>query len=463
MAKQSLAFLCAHCNVRFPKWMGRCPECGEWNSVHEDLAPYGKGVVPLRGDHGPAAPPMTVALTEAGKEAPLARFPAGFGEVDRVLGGGVLAGSVILLGGDPGIGKSTLALQVAAALATSPGDGGHPALYVSGEESAAQIRARADRLGLRGDGVRLLAAVELETVLAEVDRLSPRLVVVDSIQTLRSLELEAGAGSVSQVRHCTGRLMEQAKATGAAFVLVGHVTKDGAIAGPRTLEHMVDVVLYLEGSDDRPRRILRSVKNRFGSVNEIGLFTMTGQGLAALEDPGAHFLAERSGGVPGTAIYMGMEGTRPLPIEIQALVGERSTPSPHRTALGLDAPRVAMLQAVMEKHLGAVLSGLDIHLNVVSGLRLTEPALDTAVVAALLSSFRNRPLDPSVVVFGEIGLTGELRGVPFGPERLQEAARLGFQRAVVPAPGRGATLRKIPSLRIEPVATVEALAEILFP
>jgi DNA repair protein RadA/Sms len=448
--------------------MGRCAECGAWNSVEEDLAAYGPGVVSLHGRKGagraagPESEPAALPLVDVPTAGAEARLATGLGEVDRVLGGGLLAGSAVLLGGDPGIGKSTLVLQVLARIAAQ----GARTLYVTAEESAAQIKGRAERLGLGGEGVHVLPEVELETILAEIERLAPALAVVDSIQTLRTPELDGSAGGVTQVRACAAALIQQAKARGCALVLVGHVTKEGALAGPRTLEHMVDVVLYLEGRDERPQRVLRSAKNRFGTVNEIGLFAMTGNGMEPVADPGALFLAERATGAPGTVVFVGMEGSRPLPIEIQALVGDHSSAAVRRTALGLDPSRAALLQAVIEKHLGDALSGVDVYLNVVGGLRLSEPALDAAVVAALLSSHRNRALHPATVVFGEVGLTGELRAVRYTPERLAEAARLGFTHAVVPGgPARAdGGPRPLPpeGLHVSPVADVRALAEALF-
>jgi DNA repair protein RadA/Sms len=310
--------------------------------------------------------------------------------------------------------------------------------------------------------VHLLPEVELDAISAEIERLAPALVVVDSIQTLRTPELDGIAGNVSQVRACAAALIQQAKARGCAVILVGHVTKEGTLAGPRTLEHMVDVVLYLEGRDERPQRILRSVKNRFGTVHEIGLFAMTARGMEPVANPGALFLSERSVGAPGTAVLLAMEGSRPLPVEIQALVGDHASAYARRTAAGLDANRALLLQAVVEKHLGDALSGVDVYLNVVGGLRIAEPALDAAVVAALLSSYRNCALDAGTVVFGEVGLTGELRTVRFTPERLAEAARLGFTHAVVPAGPAGSRLRAPKGLRVSAAPGLKALAEALF-
>jgi DNA repair protein RadA/Sms len=486
MARHRPAYACTHCGARFPKWMGRCPECGAWHTVEEDLSAFGDGVVRLRprpgaegGPHqarplrpAPAAPGAGAdaasappgAGTQPGPGAEPAeppeppRLATGIGEVDRVLGGGLLPGSVVLLGGDPGIGKSTLVLQMLDRIAAQ----GHPTLYVSAEESAGQIRSRATRLGLQGQSVHVLPEVELETILAELDRLRPALAVVDSIQTVRTPELDGIAGNVSQVRACASALIQHAKMRGGTVILVGHVTKEGALAGPRTLEHMVDVVLYLEGRDERPQRILRSVKNRFGTIHEIGLFAIGARGLEPVDNPGALFLSERSAGAPGTVVFVAMEGSRPLPIEIQALVGDHANPYARRTAAGLDGNRALLLQAVVEKHLGDALSGVDVYLNVVGGLRIAEPALDAAVVAAMLSSYRNCAVDAGTVVFGEVGLTGELRGVRYTPERLAEAARLGFTRAVVPAGPEGARPRAPKGLKLTPVPTVKALAEALF-
>jgi DNA repair protein RadA/Sms len=401
-----------------------------------------------------ALPLDEVSLTELGS-----RIPTGFPEIDRVLGGGFMPGSVCLLGGDPGIGKSTLVLQMLGRL----GQAALRTLYVTGEESAPQIKSRAERLGLGAAGIHLLPEVDLERILAAVAEEQPDLVVIDSIQTVRSPELESPAGGIGQVRASAARIIEQAKARAAAVLLIGHVTKDGALAGPRTLEHMVDVVLYLEGEGDRPQRVLRSVKNRFGSIHEIGLFRMTGEGLAEVSNPSALFLQERLDQAPGTVVFAGMEGTRPLLIEIQALVGEHALAYPRKTAAGMDANRLALLQAVLEKHLGAQLSGLDLYVNVVGGLRLSEPALDAAVVAALLSSFRNRPVDPGTVVFGEVGLTGELRAVHFTRERLAEANRLGFRRAVIPERNRAEQDALPAGLEVLGVARVAELAQALLP
>ena len=461
MAKSAPGFICMSCGARYLKWMGRCNECQEWNTIHPEAATplrAGRSRAPggasLSGAGAPAAIPLSeVPLTELGQ-----RITTGFAEIDRVLGGGFMPGSVCLLGGDPGIGKSTLVLQILDRI----GQAALRTLYVTGEESAPQIKSRAERLGLAGPGVRLLPEVDLDQILAAVEKEEPGLVVVDSIQTVRSPEVDALAGGVAQVRACAARIIEQAKSRSAAVLLIGHVTKEGALAGPRTLEHMVDVVLYLEGEGDRPQRVLRSVKNRFGAIHEIGLFRMTGAGLVEVDNPSALFLQERLEQAPGTVVYAGMEGTRPLLIEVQALVGEHALAYPRKTAVGMDANRLALLQAVLEKHLGAQLSGLDLYANVVGGLRIAEPALDAAVVSALLSSFRNLPLDADTVVFGEVGLTGELRAVRFTRERLSEAARLGFTRAVIPERNRKEQPDLPPGIAVHGVARVAELARVLF-
>lgn len=452
MAKKRTAYACQSCGASHPKWVGRCGVCDEWHSVVEEILPP-PGELKVQGPGAKATP-----LTDVSAEGAGTRLQTGIKEVDRVLGGGLFPGSAVLLGGAPGIGKSTLVLQMLASL----GAVGKEGLYVSGEESAYQIRSRADRLGVKGAGVHLMAEVELERMAPEITRLSPALLVVDSIQTVRSNELDSTAGTVSQVRAAAAQLIQHAKTTGSALLLIGHVTKEGAIAGPRLLEHMVDVVLYLEGEGERTQRVLRSVKNRFGAVHEIGLFQMTPGGLEGVDNPSSLFLAERTAEAPGTVVFAGMEGTRPLLIEIQALVGETASNYPRRTAVGMDVNRAGLLQAVIEKHLGGNLSGLDVYLNVVGGLRLSEPALDAAVVAAMLSSFRRVPIPIDTVVFGEVGLTGEFRAVPFMPERLAEAARLGFSRAVVP----GRSANKVPKtgkLEVITVPGVKELAEALFP
>jgi DNA repair protein RadA/Sms len=472
MAKSRPAFVCQTCGARFPKWLGRCPDCGGWNSVIEEAPAAPASILAFSARAPATGKSRAESLADEdrpgkpfGKDrpAPQERISTGLAEVDRVLGGGFLDGTVALLGGDPGIGKSTLVLQAL----DRAGARGVPALYVSGEESAAQIRDRARRLGLSGRNVHLLAETDLEALGPEIARLSPRLVAIDSIQTVRSggaagMLAAPAAGTVSQVRECTAQFVQLAKSTGACVILIGHVTKDGALAGPRALEHMVDVVLSLEGEDSRPQRLLRCTKNRFGSIQEVGVFRMTGEGLSPVDNPSALFLLERAAGAPGTVVFPGMEGTRPLLVEIQALVGDGTTAYPRRTAVGVDPNRVALLQAVIEKHLGLSLAGMDVFVNVVGGLRLSEPALDAAAIAALVSSMRRRPIDPATVVFGEVGLTGELRGVGFAAERLAEAARLGFTRALMPPlKAAGAPVPLPKGMQAVPVATVVELADAL--
>ena len=459
MASPRTAYVCGSCGARFPKWMGRCTTCQAWNTLSEEVPDDGLGLAPRDAAAAPGPAVQAQTLAEVDRAAGGGHQPTGLAEVDRVLGGGLLPGAVVLLGGDPGIGKSTLVLQLLHHVATA----GRRVFYVTGEESAAQIRSRAERLGLDDSPVQLLAEVTLERMAPEIERTTPHLLVVDSIQTVRSETVESAAGSVSQVRACAARLIHLAKTRETAVLLIGHVTKEGALAGPRTLEHMVDVVLYLEGDGVRAQRILRSVKNRFGTVNEIGLFRMTAGGLVDVANPSALFLQERAAGAPGTVVFAGLEGTRPLLIEIQALVGDSATAYPTRTAAGMDGTRVALLQAVIEKHLGDVLTGLDIYLNIVGGLRLGEPALDAAVVAAMLSSFRKRPIAADTAVFGEIGLTGELRGVSFTAERLAEAARQGFCRVVMPRLPKGDSVATPTGLTVVPVADIAALAEALWP
>lgn len=463
MAKSRPAFVCQACGARFPKWLGRCPDCGGWNSVVEEAAAPPAPVLAFAARPQPAGVDAPASKAESlaarDRETPGERISTGLAEVDRVLGGGLLDGTVALLGGDPGIGKSTLVLQ----MLDRAGARGIPALYISGEESGAQIRDRARRLGLAGRNVHLLAETELEVMGPEIQRIAPRLIAIDSIQTVRAGEADApAAGTVSQVRACAAQFIQLAKSTGACVLLIGHVTKEGSLAGPRALEHLVDVVLYLEGEDSRPQRLLRCVKNRFGGVQEVGVFRMGPEGMSPVDNPSALFLRERAIGAPGTVVFPGMEGTRPLLIEIQALVGDGTTAYPRRTAVGVDPNRMALLQAVVEKHVGLSLAGLDVFVNVVGGLRLAEPALDAAAIVALVSSARRKPIDPTTVVFGEVGLTGELRGVGYTAERLAEAARLGFTRALMPSlKGAGAPIPLPKGLDAVPIASVSELVEAL--
>lgn len=424
MAKPVTAFTCTACGAAHRKWSGRCEACGAWNSIVEE-APLaqgpGRGLGAMRG--------KAIALSGlVSDETVPDRRETGVAEFDRVLGGGLVGGSAILVGGDPGIGKSTLLLQAAAALARR----GAKCIYVSGEEAAGQIRLRAARLGLADAAVRLGAETNLRDILTTLDAERPDLAVIDSVQTLWSDQVEAAPGSVAQVRASAHELVTFAKRTGVAVVLVGHVTKDGQIAGPRVVEHMVDTVLYFEGERGHQFRILRSVKNRFGPAGEIGVFEMTGGGLAEVANPSALFLSERGQPVPGSAVFAGIEGTRPVLTEVQALVAPSTLASPRRTVVGLDSGRVSTILAVLEARCAIPFAGLDVFLNVAGGMRVVEPAADLAIAAALLSAREDRALPPEAVIFGEISLSGALRPVAQAENRLKEARKLGFTQAILP-------------------------------
>jgi DNA repair protein RadA/Sms len=424
-AKARAAFVCNACGARLPKWSGQCPDCGAWNAVEEIPNAPGRGGASA-GYAGVAGVAGAVSLAEVSPEE-RARTPSGIAELDRVLGGGLVPGSVILLGGDPGIGKSTLLIQACARLAAES-----PVLYVSGEESAQQVGLRARRLGLDGQGIRLLAETCVERIIAAAASEGPRVMVVDSIQTLSTELLQSAPGSVSQVRESAAQLVRYAKQTDTAIFLVGHVTKEGALAGPRVLEHMVDTVLYFEGEAGGPFRLVRSIKNRFGAVNELGVFAMTDRGLREVANPSAIFLSRHDPPVAGSVVMVTREGTRPLMVEVQALVDESPLANPRRVAIGLDQNRLAMLLAVLHRHGGVGMFDQDVFVNVVGGVRISETAADLAVLLAVLSSYRDRPLPGDLAVFGEIGLSGEIRPVPNGPDRLREMAKHGLRRAIVP-------------------------------
>jgi DNA repair protein RadA/Sms len=430
MAKARTAFVCSECGGSSSKWQGQCPDCGAWNTLTEiRLEPArAGGAAPARTGYagGAAGSPKVTALTEVLGVREVRR-PTGIGEFDRVLGGGLVQGSVVLVGGDPGIGKSTLLLQTVAAVRAS-----QRSLYVSGEESLAQIANRAQRLGLPLEGIEGLAETCVERIAEQVGAHRPDLLVIDSIQTLWSELLTAAPGSVSQVRECAARLVRLAKESGTAVFLVGHVTKEGGIAGPRVLEHMVDAVLYFEGESGSRYRVLRAFKNRFGAVNELGVFAMGERGLREVPNPSAIFLSAHGEPAPGSAIMVTREGTRPLLVEVQALVDASPLANPRRVALGLEQNRLAMLLAVLHRHGGVAAYDQDVFVNVVGGLRVQETAADLAVLLAVLSSFRNRPLSRKLVAFGEVGLSGELRPVPHGEERVREAATHGFERVILP-------------------------------
>jgi DNA repair protein RadA/Sms len=421
-------FTCQSCGHQTAKWLGRCPDCGAWDSFTEERQ------VSIRPQVLPSqatVPVKPLPLTEVSRDGE-ERLLTGIGELDRVLGGGIVRGSLILIGGDPGIGKSTLVLQAAAGFKGHSLSGQHSVLYVSGEESANQIRMRSDRLGLHGPHLYLLTETSLELIREHVSHIQPRLLVIDSIQTVFTAELTSAPGSVSQVRECTAQLMTLAKSLHIPIFIIGHVTKEGAIAGPRVLEHMVDTVLYFEGERHHIYRVLRAVKNRFGPTNEIGVFEMRTEGLAEVESPSELFLAERPLHASGSTVIASIEGTRPLLVELQALGSPTSFGMPRRVANGVDPQRVALLLAVLEKRLGLPLQNHDVYVNVVGGLRLEEPAIDLGVVVAVVSSLRDAPVDPQLVVFGEVGLTGEVRAIGHVEARLREAAKLGFRRCLLP-------------------------------
>ncbi|HEX2765612.1 MAG TPA: DNA repair protein RadA [Candidatus Limnocylindria bacterium] len=436
MPARTTVYLCQQCGAGSPKWAGQCPSCGAWNSLVETAAAPRKPAAratraaDVVGGGAAVTPIAIVSSAEA------SRLTSGIGEVDRVLGGGFVPGSIILFGGDPGIGKSTLLLQLAARLATSG-----PVLYVSGEESAAQVRGRAERIGAVVDGLSLTATTELETALGAIASARPAFVVVDSVQTLSSAELTGPAGSVGQVREVAARLAEAAKTSDAAVALVGHVTKEGTVAGPRTLEHLVDAVIYLEGERLGMTRLLRAAKNRFGSTDEVGVLEMRGDGLAEVADASRFFIESDEAPTAGAAVTIALEGTRPLAVEIQALSAPTSYGSPRRATTGVDVNRVHMLIAVLARHAGLNLSGHDVYVNVAGGLRIDEPAADLAIATALASSLRDRPVRPGTALAGEIALSGRLRGVTRAERRLVEARRLGFGQLVTGPSRGGATER----------------------
>ena len=418
----SVAFVCQQCGNQYPKWVGRCPSCNGWNTLVEERV-----VAPPKG-RGPArAPRSPVALKDVPADTQ-ERLATGMGELDRVLGGGIVRGSLVLLGGDPGIGKSSLLMQASAHLASRG-----PVLYVSGEESAAQVKLRATRFGLGASEILMLAETDLGAVIEAIRRIRPVFTVIDSIQTMSSDAIGSAAGGVAQVRECTARFLEVAKGDDVPLFLVGHVTKEGAVAGPRVLEHIVDAVLYLEGERFHAYRILRATKNRFGSTDEVGVFEMAETGLVEVANPSEAFLQERSRGVPGSVVVPTVEGTRPLLVEVQALVTRTSFGLPRRTVNGADLQRVVLLLAVLAKRAGLDLGSHDVYVNLVGGLRVREPAVDLALAAAVASALRDRAADPRTIFVGELGLGGELRRVQRLGARLREAERLGFTRAIVPA------------------------------
>jgi DNA repair protein RadA/Sms len=428
MAKDKTIFTCSDCGGTTPRWLGKCPACGAWNTLVESTLDAG-GSAKNRYTSQFQALAKTSALTKLGdiEATDVDRSPTGIEELDRALGGGVVEGGVVLIGGDPGIGKSTLLLQALDALQRK----GMNTLYVTGEESGAQVALRSRRLGLDHSQVQVLSEIQLEKILATLQTERPNIAVIDSIQTVYSDQLTSAPGSVAQVRECAAHLTRAAKATGTAIVLVGHVTKEGALAGPRVLEHMVDTVLYFEGDTHSSFRLIRAIKNRFGAVNEIGVFAMTEKGLKGVSNPSAIFLSQHEEPVAGSCVMVTLEGTRPLLVEIQALV-DSGGPSPRRLSVGLERDRLAMLLAVLHRHAGVACMDQDVFVNAVGGVRISEPAADLAVMLAITSSLRGKPLPKGFIAFGEVGLAGEVRPAPRGQERLKEAAKLGFTVAVVP-------------------------------
>ena len=439
--KRKTAYACAECGATALQWFGTCPSCGAAGSLSE--------TVMERSSAKKASPATPLAEIQA-KDLP--RLPTGLEELDRALGGGLVAGQVVLLGGDPGIGKSTLLLQAVSAFS------GH-SLYVTGEESAEQVALRARRLGVAGSSVNLIAETQLERVLGALEAEKPRVAVIDSIQTVWSETLQSAPGAVAQVRECAAQLTRIAKRTGAALFLIGHVTKEGAIAGPRVLEHIVDTVLYFEGDPHSAFRLVRAVKNRFGAVNELGVFAMTEAGLKGVSNPSRLFLSTHEKPVPGSCVMATLEGTRPLLVEIQALVDSAHAPNARRLSVGLEQNRLAMLLAVLHRHAGIATWEQDVFVNAVGGVRIAEPAADLAVSLAIVSSLADRSIPSKVVVFGEVGLAGEVRPAPRGPERLKEAAKLGFEKAIVPK--ANAPKGKIGGLEVLPVERIDQAVQLL--
>jgi DNA repair protein RadA/Sms len=455
MARAKTAFVCNDCGSDYPKWQGQCSDCGAWNTLSEIRLGGGKSPAGSGGRQGFAGELAPARVLSEIDVAEVERIPTGMAEFDRVLGGGLVPGSAILLGGNPGAGKSTLLLQACCHLAASM-----PALYVTGEESPQQIAMRAQRLSLPLDQLKLMAETNVGAILAALAKHAPRLLVVDSIQVVYNEELSSAPGSVSQVRECAASLTRAAKQSGTVLLLVGHVTKDGSLAGPKVLEHMIDCSVLLESSDDQRFRTLRGQKNRFGAVNELGIFAMTEGGLREVRNPSAIFLERGETQASGSVVMVVWEGTRPLLVEIQALVDDSTLGNPRRLAVGLEQNRLAMLLAILHRHGGLQVGDQDVFANVVGGVRIMETSVDLALLLAIVSSFRDRALPRDLVVFGEVGLSGEIRPVPSGQERLAEAAKHGFSRAIVP---RGNTPRSAPKgMQVHGVASLAEALELEF-
>ncbi len=460
MKPPKTVFVCQECGCQAPKWMGRCADCGAWNSFVEERTaePAVAGAAAAARFGGPGGVAAVAHLYEDVDVAPAARLSTGIDEFDRVLGGGVVPGSLVRLGGEPGIGKSTLLLQAAARFADTRG----PVLYASGEESEHQVKLRGDRLGLPRAPLYLLSETCLKRILEEVARVHPALLVVDSIQTVFSLKLQSAPGSIGQVRQAATELLFYAKSQNLPVFLVGHVTKDGSLAGPKALEHIVDTVLYFEGEHHHAHRIVRAVKNRFGAVSELGVFEMTGDGLRPVPNPSALFLAERPASTPGSAVVCCLEGSRPILVEVQALVTTSTFGNARRTAIGIDVNRVSLLLAVLEKRAGLSLLGDDVFVNVAGGISVSEPAADLGVAAAVASSFRNRPVSARTALFGEVGLAGEIRSITQAPRRIREAAQMGFRRCLVPAGNADKAETDPDGCQIVHVRTIGDALDVLF-
>jgi DNA repair protein RadA/Sms len=427
MSKSKLTYSCQECGAKFPKWMGQCTDCGAWNSLVEEIATKLSKESNSRFAGYAAernAKVVTLAKVTLDREQ---RMPTGSGELDRVLGGGLVDGSVVLIGGDPGIGKSTLLLQTLGFLSKN-----NNVLYTTGEESPQQIAMRAHRLGLFTDNLKLLAETNVELIIANAQKEQPKVMVIDSVQTIYTEMLQSAPGSIGQVRESSAQLVRYAKQTGTALFIIGHVTKEGMLAGPRVLEHMVDSVLYFEGERDSRYRVVRAIKNRFGAINELGVFAMTDSGLREINNPSAIFLSKYAEAISGSVVMVTWEGSRPLLVEVQALVDESYLSNPRRITVGLEQNRLAMLLAVLHRHGGIATYNQDVFINIVGGVRVTETAADLALILAVISSLRNKPLPQDLIVFGEVGLSGEIRPVQNGQERLKEALKHGFKRAIVP-------------------------------
>lgn len=454
MSKAKTIFVCKECGYESSGWLGKCPSCGGWNTFYEEK--IAKQPQTSRNICYTASKPVKITEIDIKDDK---RYSTGIGELDRVLGGGIVKGSLILVGGDPGIGKSTLILQICNKINLN----GY-ILYVSGEESVNQIKMRADRLGISRESLLMVSETNIKEVETLISDVKPGLVVIDSIQTMFSEEITSAAGSVSQVREITGNLMRIAKGMEIAVIIVGHVTKEGAIAGPRVLEHMVDTVLYFEGERHMSYRILRSVKNRFGSTNEIGIFEMGDSGLVEVQNPSLIMLSGRQQDVPGSVVVASVEGTRPMLVEIQALVCATNFGMPRRMATGVDYNRVTMLMAVLEKRVGLMLYNYDAYVNVIGGLKLDEPACDLGIICSIASSFKDVPVPPETVVIGEVGLTGEIRGVSHIEKRIMEAMRIGFKKCIIPASNMKTAerVKELANIQIIPAASVQEALDTLF-